>query len=88
MALAHKRPVEPVRIEIKKNDTVKVITGRDRGKEGKVVKVMPSKERVLVEGINLVKRHVKARSQKQKGGIIEKEAGLHVSNVKKVAAAE
>ena len=75
-------------MKIKRGDMVRIITGRDRGKEGKVIKVMPSKERVLVEGLNLVKRHVKARSQKQKGGIIEKEAGLHVSNVKKVAAAE
>ena len=74
-------------MKIKRGDMVKVITGRDRGKEGKVIRVIPSKDRVLVEGVNMVKRHVKARSQKQKGGIIEKEASLHVSNVKKVAAA-
>ena len=75
-------------MKIKRGDTVKVLVGRDRGKEGKVVRVIPSKQRVLVEGVNLMKRHVKARSQKQKGGIIEKEASIHVSNVKKIAAAE
>ena len=74
-------------MKIKRGDTVKVLIGRDRGKEGKVVRVIPSKQRVLVEGVNLMKRHVKARSQKQKGGIIEKEASIHVSNVKKIAAA-
>lgn len=75
-------------MKIKRGDTVKVLVGRDRGKEGKVVRVLPAKQRVMVEGVNLVKRHVKARSQKQKGGIIEKEASIHVSNVKKIAAAE
>ena len=75
-------------MKIKRGDTVKIITGRDRGKQGKVVRVLPSKQRLMVEGLNLVKRHVKARSQKQKGGIIEKEAGIHVSNVMKITAAE
>jgi len=75
-------------MNIKRGDTVKVITGRDRGKQGKVVRVMPARQRLLVEGLNLVKRHVKARSQKQKGGIIEKEAGIHVSNVVKIAATD
>jgi len=75
-------------MNIKRGDTVKVITGRDRGKQGKVVRAMPARQRLLVEGLNLVKRHVKARSQKQKGGIIEKEAGIHVSNVVKIAATD
>jgi len=75
-------------MNIKRGDTVKVITGRDRGKQGKVVRVMPARQRLLVEGLNLVKRHMKARSQKQKGGIIEKEAGIHVSNVVKIAATD
>ena len=75
-------------MNIKRGDTVKVITGRDRGKQGKVIRVMPARQRLLVEGLNLVKRHVKTRSQKQKGGIIEKEAGIHVSNVVKIAATD
>ena len=75
-------------MNIKRGDTVKVITGRDRGKQGKVVRAMPARQRLLVEGLNLVKRHMKARSQKQKGGIIEKEAGIHVSNVVKIAATD
>jgi len=67
---------------IKKNDQVYVITGRDRGKTGRVMKVYPREERVLVEGINMVKKAVKANPQKNvKGGIVEREQPLHISNV-------
>jgi large subunit ribosomal protein L24 len=66
---------------IVKNDTVKVISGNHKGKTGKVIMVIPDKNRVIVEKIQLVKRHTRARSQTQPGGIIEKEALLHVSNV-------
>jgi large subunit ribosomal protein L24 len=72
-------------MKIKQGDIVKVIAGKDKGKEGKVLQVLPAKERVLVEGINIVKRHVRPSQRAQKGGIIEKEAPLHVSNVKRVA---
>jgi large subunit ribosomal protein L24 len=75
-------------MKIKHNDIVRVIAGKDKGKEGKVIEVYPARERVLVEGINIVKRHVRANQKVQKGGIIEKEAPLHVSNVKRIAAAE
>jgi large subunit ribosomal protein L24 len=68
------------KLKIKKNDQVIVITGKDKGKKGKVVKVLPEENRVKVEGINLVKRHTRP-SQLSTGGIIEKEAFLHVSNV-------
>jgi large subunit ribosomal protein L24 len=64
-----------------KNDTVEVIAGEDRGKTGRVLQVLPEKSRVLVEHVNMVKRHTKPRSQNQKGGIIEKEAPIHWSNV-------
>jgi large subunit ribosomal protein L24 len=72
-------------MKIKQGDIVQVIAGKDKGKEGKVLQVLPAKERVLVEGINIVKRHVRPSQRAQKGGIIEKEAPLHVSNVKRVA---
>jgi large subunit ribosomal protein L24 len=66
---------------LQKDDTIVVIAGRERGKQGKVLRVLPAKGRVVVEQINVVKRHQKARSQQQQGGIIEKEAWLDVSNV-------
>ena len=67
---------------IRKNDNVLVITGRDRGKRGRVLRVVPTKGRVIVEGVNFVKRHTKANPQRNiKGGIVEREASLHASNV-------
>ena len=66
---------------LRKDDTVVVIAGRERGKQGKVLRVLPAKGRVVVEQINIVKRHQKPRSQQQQGGIIEKEAWLDLSNV-------
>ena len=68
-------------IKIVRNDTVKVISGNHKGKVGKVLKVFPGTKRVVVEKVNLVKRHQKARSQQDPGGIIEKEATIHMSNV-------
>ena len=70
---------------IKKNDSVIVIGGRDAGKRGRVLRVIPDKGRVIVEGVNFIKRHTKANPQKNvKGGIIEREAALHASNVQLV----
>jgi len=66
---------------IRKNDTVMVITGRDRGKTGKVVRVVPETERVVVERLNMVKRHTKARGPQSPYGIVEKEAAIHQSNI-------
>jgi len=68
-------------LNIVKNDTVKVIGGNHRGKVGKVLKVFPKTHRVIVEKVRLVKRHTKPRSQQDQGGIIEKEASIHMSNV-------
>jgi len=64
-----------------KSDTVKVISGNHKGKVGRVLKVFPKSDRVIVEKVNLVKRHTRARSQTDQGGIVEKEAPIHVSNV-------
>lgn len=66
--------------KIKKGDKVVVLTGRDRGKSGEVVQVMPKEERALVRGLNLVKRHQR-QTQAQEGGIVTKEAPLHLSNL-------
>jgi large subunit ribosomal protein L24 len=68
-------------IKIRKGDTVMVIAGDDKGKTGRVLAVNAEKRRVLVEKINFVKRHTKARGQGQQGGILEKEAPLAISNV-------
>ena len=72
-------------VKIKKGDTVKVIAGKDKGAEGKVITVLRDEDRVIVEGVNLVKRHTKVLQQGGRagntGGIITQEAAIHVSNV-------
>ena len=68
------------KLKIKKGDNVVVIAGRDRGKSGEVLRVMPEESRLLVQGVNMVKRHTAPRPG-QPGGIVEKEASIHVSNV-------
>jgi len=68
-------------MKIRKNDTVLVVTGKDKGKTGKVRFAYPKDERVLVGGINFIKRHARARGRVRQAGIIEQEAPIHVSNV-------
>jgi large subunit ribosomal protein L24 len=65
----------------RKNDQVMVISGDDRGKSGRILKVLRDKERVIVEKVNFIKRHTKPRGAGRQGGIIEREAAIHVSNV-------
>ena len=67
-------------MKIKKNDNVLVIRGKDRGKTGKVRFAYPKKSRIVVDGVNMVKRHARPTGQARQGGIIEREAALHVSN--------
>lgn len=67
--------------KIKKGDLVEVIAGKDKGKQGKVIGLLTSKSRVLVEGVNRVKRHTKPSQTNPQGGILEKEAAIHSSNV-------
>ena len=72
----------PNRIRIKKNDSVKVIAGKDKGKTGRVLDVDRDRGRLLVEGVGLIKKHTRPNPQRQiKGGIAEREASIHVSNV-------
>ncbi len=70
-----------MRLKIKKNDNVIVIAGNEKGKTGKVLKVFPKKQRVIVEGVNIVKRHTRPSQKNPQGGIIKKEAPIHISNV-------
>lgn len=71
-------------MKIKVGDTVKVITGVHKGKEGKIGTVLRKENRVIIEGINLVKKHIKPNSKNETGGIIDIEAPVHISNVKLV----
>jgi large subunit ribosomal protein L24 len=69
-------------MKIRKNDTVMVTSGKDKGKKGRVIEVLPKLSRVRVEGVNKIKRHTKPNPQKNvKGGIVERESPIHVSNV-------
>lgn len=68
-------------MHIKKDDTVVIITGVDKGKKGKVLQAMPKQDKVIVEGVNMVTRHVKPTRQMQQGGRIHQESPIHVSNV-------
>ncbi|HEX6573665.1 MAG TPA: 50S ribosomal protein L24 [Gemmatimonadaceae bacterium] len=72
---------ERVRLNVTKGDTVRVMRGDDKGKEGKVLRVFPKTGRVLIEGINIVKKHRRARNQDEQSGIIEQPAPVHASNV-------
>jgi large subunit ribosomal protein L24 len=80
--MARQHVKERTRIRLRKNDLVEVISGRDAGKRGRILVVLPEKARVLVQGVNFIKRHTKPNPQKNiKGGIAEREAPIHVSNV-------
>ncbi len=70
-----------VKYKLKKDDLVEVIAGKEKGKQGKILKIDPTRGRVIVEGLNMVKKAMRKRQQNDRGGIIEIEAPLHVSNV-------
>ena len=69
------------KFKLKSGDTVKVIAGDNKGSEGKVLQIIKDKDRVVVEGVNLVSKHTKPSAQNPQGGIVKKEASLHISNV-------
>jgi len=71
-----------MKMRIKKGDMVIVISGNDKGRKGRVIKVMPKKQRVLVEGLNMQKKHQRPRREGEKGQIVEKPGPIHISNVK------
>ena len=68
-------------MKLKKNDVVKVITGKYKGQEGRIIKVLPNKDRVIVEGINIIKKHERPTQENPQGGIMKKETSIHYSNV-------
>ncbi|MEB3103457.1 50S ribosomal protein L24 [Ferviditalea candida] len=69
------------KLHVKKDDTVIVISGKDKGKKGRVIAAFPRENRVLVEGVNMIKKHAKPSQQNPQGGILNQEAPIHVSNV-------
>ncbi len=73
-------------MKVKVGDNVKILAGKDKGKEGKVLRTLKNKDKVVVEGINIIKKHSKPNNQNDKGGIFDIEAPIHVSNVKVVEA--
>jgi len=75
------------KLHVKKNDMVMIIAGKEKGKSGKVMRVLPEKERVLVENLNKIKRHTRATRTNAEGGIIEREAPLALSNVQLICKA-
>lgn len=74
--------LRPPKMQIKKGDVVTVLTGSEKGKSGKVLQALPRTQRVLVEGLNLVKKHMRKSQDNPNGAIVEKEAPIHVSNVR------
>jgi large subunit ribosomal protein L24 len=70
-----------LKTRLKKNDRVKVISGNHRGKEGKILKIFRDKKRVIVEGVNIIKRHTRPTQKNPQGGITQKEAPIHISNI-------
>jgi len=68
-------------IKLRKNDRVRVISGNHRGKEGKILKIFRAEQRVIVEGVNIIKRHQRPTQKNPQGGITQKEAPIHISNV-------
>jgi len=75
-----KKPLHLGKMNIKKGDTVLLLTGKDRGKQGTVSRALPQVEKVVVEGLNMVKKHVKPQGQTRQGGVIDKAMPIHVSN--------
>jgi large subunit ribosomal protein L24 len=69
------------KFKLKRDDTVQIIAGKDKGKRGKILKIIRDKDRVVVEGANIVKKAMKRKSQQDRGGIVELEAPIHISNV-------
>lgn len=74
------------KLHVKKDDTVAILSGKDKGKTGRVLRVLPEKGRVVVENINMVKRHTRPNQQNSEGGILEKEATLDISNVQLICS--
>ena len=75
------------KLHVKKGDDVVVLAGKEKGKQGKIIHVFPKKSRVVVEGLQMIKKHTRKSQQNPNGAIIEREGTIHISNVKKAVAA-
>ena len=75
------------KFHVKKGDQVTVIAGKEKGKSGKIIAVLTEKQRVIVEGLQMIKRHTRKNQQNPNGAIVEREGSIHISNVKKAGAA-
>jgi large subunit ribosomal protein L24 len=75
-----------MKCHVKKGDEVVVLAGREKGKRGKIIAVSPKKQRVIVEGVQLIKRHTRKSQDHPQGAIVEREGSIHISNVKKAEA--
>jgi large subunit ribosomal protein L24 len=75
-----------VKFHVKKGDQVTVISGKEKGKSGKIIAVLTDKQRVVVEGLQMIKKHTKKSQQNPNGAIIDREGSIHISNVKKAEA--
>ena len=75
------KPAPKIKLKLKRGDTVEVVAGKDKGKEGEVMQVFPTKNQVIVNGVNTAKKHQKAQRQNQQAGIIDRDMPIHVSNV-------
>jgi large subunit ribosomal protein L24 len=79
--------VKKMKFHVKKGDQVTVIAGKEKGKSGKIIAVLTEKERVIVEGLQMIKRHTRKNQQNPNGAIVEREGSIHISNVKKAETA-
>ena len=79
-----KVPAHSKKFRVKKGDTVEVVQGKENGKRGKVLHVLAAEERIIVERVNFIKRHIRPSKKQPQGGVIEREASMHISNVKLV----
>ena len=77
-----------MKCHVKKGDEVVVLAGKEKGKRGKIIAVSPKKQRVIVEGLQMIKRHTRKNQQNPNGAIVEREGTIHISNVKKAEQAE
>jgi len=76
-----------LKFHVKKGDDVVVLAGKEKGKRGKIIAVLPKKQRVIIEGVQMIKRHTRKSQQHPQGAIVEREGSIHISNVKKAEAA-
>jgi large subunit ribosomal protein L24 len=74
------------KLHVKKGDEVVVLSGKEKGKQGRIISVLPKKSRVVVEGLHIIKRHTRKSQQHPQGAIVEREGSVHISNVRKTAA--